>query len=101
MKEDGIHTHIAIKMPEYVIDVDALVNDPVNRRKLARFIMKRHLDMDKIIDEFVSNPENEAELMRFAASVVFSKTGRDMMNEMSDDVLPLFFEEAVYEDDLL
>ena len=39
--------------------------------------------------------------MRFAASVVFSKTGRDMMNEMSDDVLPLFFEEAVYEDDLL
>ena len=101
MKEDGIHTHIAIKMPEYVIDVDALVNDPVNRRKLARFIMKRHLDMDKIIDEFVANPEHEAELMRFAASVVFSKTGRDMMNEMSDDVLPLFFEEAVYEDDLL
>ena len=101
MKEDGIHTHIAIKMPEYVIDVDALVNDPVNRRKLARFIMKRHLDMDKIIDEFVANPENEAELMRFAASVVFSKTGRDMMNEMSDDILPLFFEEAVYEDDLL
>ena len=101
MKEDGIHTHIAIKMPEYVIDVDALVNDPVNRRKLARFIMKRHLDMDKIIDEFVANPENEAEQMRFAASVVFSKTGRDMMNEMSDDVLPLFFEEAVYEDDLL
>ena len=101
MKEDGIHTHIAIKMPEYVIDVDALVNDPVNRRKLARFIMKRHLDMDTIIDEFVANPENEAELMRFAASVVFSKTGHDMMNEMSDDVLPLFFEEAVYEDDLL
>ena len=101
MKEDGIHTHIAIKMPEYVIDVDALVNDPVNRRKLARFIMKRHLDMDTIIDEFVANPENEAELMRFAASVVFSPTGRDMMNEMSDDVLPLFFEEAVYEDDLL
>lgn len=101
MKEDGIHTHIAIKMPEYVIDVDALVNDPVNRRKLARFIMKRHLDMDTIIDKFVANPENEAELMRFAASVVFSKTGRDMMNEMSDDVLPLFFEEAVYEDDLL
>ena len=40
MKEDGIHTHIAIKMPEYIIDVDELVNDPVNRRKLARFIMK-------------------------------------------------------------
>lgn len=100
MKEDGIHTHIAIKMPEYIIDVDELVNDPVNRRKLARFIMKRHLDMDKIIEEFVNNPENEAELMRFAASVVFSKTGRDM-NDYSDDVLPLFYEEAVYEDDML
>ena len=87
-------------MPEYIIDVDELVNDPVNRRKLARFIMKRHLDMDKIINEFVKNPENEAELMRFAASVVFSKTGRDM-NEYSEDLLPLFFEEAVYEDDLL
>lgn len=87
-------------MPEYIIDVDELVNDPVNRRKLARFIMKRHLDMDKIINEFVNNPENEAELMRFAASVVFSKTGRDM-NEYSEDLLPLFFEEAVYEDDLL
>ena len=87
-------------MPEYIIDVDELVNDPVNRRKLARFIMKRHLDMDKIIEEFVNNPENEAELMRFAASVVFSKTGRDM-NEYSEDLLPLFFEEAVYEDDLL
>ena len=87
-------------MPEYIIDVDELVNDPVNRRKLARFIMKRHLDMDKIIEEFVNNPENEVELMRFAASVVFSKTGRDM-NEYSEDLLPLFFEEAVYEDDLL
>ena len=100
MKEDGIHTHIAIKMPEYIIDVDELVNDPVNRRKLARFIMIRNLDMYKIIEEFVINPDNEAELMRFAASVVFSKTGRDM-NEYSDDVLPLFFEKAVYEDDLL
>ena len=48
----------------------------------------------------MNNPENEAELMRFAASVVFSKTGRDM-NEYSEDLLPLFFEEAVYEDDLL
>ena len=100
MKEDGIHTHIAIKMPEYIIDVDELVNDPVNRRKLARFIMKRHLDMDKIIEEFVNNPVTEAELMRFAASVVFSKTGRDM-NEYSEDLLPLFFEETVHEDDLL
>ena len=60
MKEDGIHTHISIKMPEYIIDVDELVNAPVNRRKLDRFIMKRHLDMDKIINEFVNNPENEA-----------------------------------------
>ncbi len=100
MKEEGIHTHIAIKMPEYIIDVDELVYDPVIRLILARFIMKRLLDMDKIIIDFVNNPENEAELMRFAASVVFSKTGRDM-NEYSEDLLPLFFEEAVYEDDLL
>lgn len=90
---------IAMKLPDYVIDVDAVINDPVNRRKLGRFIVKRHLDMDAIIDEFINNPENELELQRFAASVVFSKTGEDMAKVYDDEVLPLFFE-SVEEEDL-
>lgn len=83
---------IAMKFPDYVIDVDAVINDPVNRRKLGRYIVKRHLDMDKIIEDFIHDPKNEAELQRFAASIVFSKTGEDMAYAYDADVLPLFYE---------
>lgn len=90
--------YIEMKIPEFVIDVDALVNDPVNRRKLGRFIVKRHMDMDKIIDDFIADPKNEEELRRFAAHVVYSKTGRDLVG-LSDDLMPLFYEEHKEEEE--